>query len=190
MNIYFDTINLVESDNIGFLPVSSQVILTSPILDDDQNVINKDQEVDIFDLDEKIHNNGCNDIVFTGDIHPNKDALLWMIPRLLSLLYRVTIIVDLNKEGRSWQDIDLIANRVVLVAGEQVLRRKLNTIRKMRDIDKLVINVDNVRQFIKCVKMLGDAKIQPMYNKNLINTDTIIKAGIYDVQGTTYSLKM
>lgn len=172
-----EVIEVNESFNVGFGPTSVWVELFNYSAQDyKRSIDNIISDITLF---------GCSDVIFHGSIHSNKEALLWVVPRLLAHNYTVTILINLSDEKGLWKVVDVIAHRVIVVVNEKNFKENLSMISKLREVDRVIIDVGDVRKLIKFMEMLlrVNAKIVPMYSKLAISIDNIIEANLYDLEG-------
>jgi hypothetical protein len=141
------------NDRLGFLPYSSFVDLNTL----EYNSLNL--------LYDKITSEGCNDIIFIGNIPQNrKEQLKWLFPRLISEQYFISIITDLSEFDK------YIASRVIVVI-DLVQRNHFNKLENLSQQDIIYINEKDYNLVKKCITMINSkAKIycDKIYIDNLI----------------------
>ena len=157
---------LLFNEGLGFFPVSMFVCL--------------DGNETIGDIYTRITRTEIHDVIFCKEVGKtmNYNILEWVVPRLLSELYFVSLIVTLPNKIP-----DLVVGRLIVKSDFLYIKKLVNRLKVLSENDILLLSMNNIDELRTSKDLLikNKLKCRLMFNSSLLSDDSVINAGIYDV---------
>lgn len=163
-------IEINENFGIGFVPIS---IIAE---------IEKDDEVSCEDVYNQLTIYKCQDIILTGDISTNYSELQWLLPKLTSDMYYVSIYRAPIHDGI----LDLRgARRLIFEITNRISDRKqLNLLKVLVPEDIIILNMQSVDWLLATRQLLvkNEIKAELFFRSDKVGVSEVIKKDVFDIR--------
>lgn len=160
------TKKLIYSSGLGFFPITLLLNLD----------IQGEQYKDIKGLYDDISNQSCPDLIFHGDIERYQEELLWLLPRLISEMYAVSIVMNISKL------IPLIARRVILCTDYMKFRKSSSNIENLGENDLILLQENDLGKF-KWLRhnLIKTFRGKIFFDEQYMSRQNVLASNIYDL---------
>lgn len=156
--------------NLGFYPVSLFVQVT-------------DEKPDLEEEYNRIKSFGCPDIIFHGRVLENLKDMNWLIPRLASELFFVSVFQHLNPSIENIHNLFGVRRFIISIDKALLIKKYIKYLQSLQEDDTLILNFDIVETLISAQNILRkkEVKCRLMFYPSKIPSEYIINHKLFDL---------